>query len=265
MDIKAIPIDKLTDPWILLRPVLLDSTDYLELKTSISEIGLLNSIAVRPSNRKPGFYEIIDGLWRTTAARELHFETLPCIIKTGITDEDVLALQIQANAIRPETKPVAFAKQLKRIQKLNDGITLRRLASLVNKNPKWVQQQLGLLRLPRDLQKLIDRGEISIGNAYMLVKIPPRLRLEYIDHAKVMPTMAFKALAGGVIKHFKEAVRQGKLDTFFTEDFKVQPYLRPQRAPPPGSGWRPLRQDPESCSRRRGRNTRLRYTWSLLF
>ena len=224
--LKTIPLDKLTDPWILLRPVLRDSTDFLELKTSMDENGLLNSIAVRPSERKPGFWEIIDGMWRTTAARDLDLESLPCIIKYGVTDDEVLALQIQANAIRPETRPVEFAKQLKRIQKMQDGITLRQLSSMVNKNTLWVQQQLGLLRLPREIQKAIDRGEISLGNAYMLVKIPPRLRPEYIDHAKIMNASAFKALAAGVIKHFKEAVRQGKLDTFFTEDFKAQPYLR---------------------------------------
>ena len=224
-ELKTIPLDKLTDPWILLRPVLRDSTDFLELKTSMDEIGLLNSIAVRPSERKPGFWEIIDGMWRTTAAHDLDLESLPCIIKHGVTDDEVLALQIQANAIRPETKPVEFAKQLKRIQKMRDGITLRQLSSMVNKNTSWVKQQLGLLRLPTEIQKAIDRGEISLGNAYMLVRIPPKLRSEYIDHAKIMNASAFKALAAAVIKHFKEAVRQGKLDTFFTEDFKAQPYL----------------------------------------
>jgi len=227
LELETLPLNKLTDPWILLRPVLRDSTDFLELKTSIDEIGLLNSIAVRPSPRTPGFWEIIDGMWRTTAARELGIESLPCIIKYGVTDEQVLALQIQANAIRPETRPVEFAKQLRRIQKMHDGITLRQLSSMINKNTSWVQQQLGLLRLSKEIQKSIDRGEIPLGNAYMLVKIPPKLRPEYVDHAKIMRAIAFKALAAGVIKHFKEAVRQGKLDTFFTDDFKAQPYLKP--------------------------------------
>ncbi len=224
--LKTIPLNKLTDPWMLLRPVLKDSTDYLELKTSMDENGLINSIAVRPSPRKTGFYEVIDGMWRTTAARELGFKSIPCIIKNA-TNEDVLTLQIQANAIRPETKPVEFAKQLRRIQKAHDGITLRQLSSMVNKNTLWVQLQLGLLRLSKEIQKSIDRGEISLGNAYMLVKIPPRLRSEYIDNAKTMKPPAFKALAASVIKYFQEAIRQGKLDAFFTDDFKAQPYLKP--------------------------------------
>lgn len=221
-----LPIDSLTEPWTLLRPVLHDSISYLELKTSMDENGLINSIAVRPSERKPGFYEIIDGMWRVTVARELDFTEIPAIVKQDVTDGEVLTLQIQANAIRPETRPIEFAKQLRKIQKLNDGITLRSLSSMLNKNPAWIQNQLGLLHLDKLTQRAIDRGEISLCNAYMLVKIAPKIRPDYIDSAKVMSGVKFKALAAGVIKQYKEAVRQGKLDAFFTEDFEVQPFLR---------------------------------------
>jgi ParB/RepB/Spo0J family partition protein len=215
----------LTDPWVLLRPVLIDSIDFLELKTSLEEKGFLNSISVRPSTREPDRYEIIDGMWRATAAKQLRMEMVPCIIKYGISDDDVLALQIQANAIRPKTRPVEFAKQLRKLQKIHEGITLGRLSSIVNKKPQWVQLQLGLLRLEKLTQKAIDRGEITLANAYMLSKIPPKLRPDYVDLAKTMPCKKFKALAAGVIKQFREATCQGKLDTFYTDEFKAQPYL----------------------------------------
>ena len=48
-----------------------------------------------------------------------------------------------------------------------------------------------------------------------------------IDQAKTMPAREFKALAASVVKQFKEAVRQGKLDAFFTEGFEPQAHLRP--------------------------------------
>lgn len=223
---KTIPITQLTDPWVLLRPVLRDSIDYLEMKTSLEAIGFLNSIAVRPNEKKPGFYEVIDGMWRTTAARELRFEDIPCIVKTDITDDQVLELQIQANAIRPDTKPVEYARQLRRIQKAYDGITLRELSSKVNKDPGWVRKQLGLLRLESKIQSMIDRGEMPIANAYGLSTIPPKLRPEYVDFAKTMPMKAFAALTASVVKQFKEAVKKGKLDAFFYDDFKAHPYLK---------------------------------------
>jgi len=224
--LETIPIENIIDPWILLRPVMRDSVEYLEMKASLDAVGFLNSIAVRPSTRRPGLYEVIDGMWRTTASRELRFKELPCLVKPGVTDDRVLELQLQANAIRPETKPCDFARQLRRIQKIHEGITLRELSSLVNKKPTWVTKQLGLLRLEPKIQIKIDRGEMPLANAYSLSKIPPKLRPEYVDHAVTMPVKAFSALSAAVIKQFKEAVKQGKLDAFFSEDFKPQPYLK---------------------------------------
>jgi ParB-like chromosome segregation protein Spo0J len=165
-------------------------------------------------------------MYRWTCAKEIGLERVPTLIKQDVTDEEVLSLQIQANAIRPETRPCDFARQLKRIQKAHPGITLAQLATMVSKNPTWVSQQLGLLHLSPKHQKMVDRGEICLRNAYMLSKLPPRLRSEYADQAKTMTGEAFHALAASVIKQFKEAVRQGKLDAFFTDDFEPQPHLR---------------------------------------
>lgn len=223
---KELPLDQLTDPWVLLRPVLHDSIAFLELKTSLGEKGFLNSISVRPSTRKPGMYEIIDGMWRVTAARQLQLPTIPCIIKYGVSDRDALALQIEANGIRPETKPAAFAKQIRRLQKEYPDITIRQMSSLVNKAPQWISKILNLLRLDEKTQKAVDRGEISLNNGYKLAAIPPRLRHEYIDLAKTMSIKEFAALAAAVVKNFKEAVRQGKLDAFFKDDFEPQPFLK---------------------------------------
>ena len=218
--------DQLVDPWVLLRPVLLDSIDFLELKTSLSEKGFLNSISVRPSERKLEFYEIIDGMYRVTAARQLLFKVIPCIIKYDVSDKEALALQIEANGIRPETKPAAFAKQIRRLQKEYPDITIRQMSNLVNKCPKWISETLNLLRLDKKTQKAVDRGEMPLGNAYKLAAIPPRLRHEYIDIAKTMSVKEFSALATAVVKHFKETTRQGKLDAFFVDDFKTQPFLK---------------------------------------
>lgn len=225
--ITNIPIDEIVEPWILLRPVLTDSIDYFEMLESLRDNGFLNSISVRPSERKPGKYEVIDGWWRTTCSHELRFDTIPCIIKLNITDDDVLALQIQAQAIRPETKPIEFARQLKRIQKARQGITLPQLANFINKSPGWVRRQLQLLHLTPAIRKSVDRGEIPLANAYMLARLPNSLRSKYVQQSKVMGTKEFKPLIAGILKQYKESVRQGKLDAFFTEDFQPQPHLRP--------------------------------------
>lgn len=212
-DVRNIPLDQLHDPYILLRPVDRASLEYLELRDSYRERGLLDSISVRPSTRQPGKFEIIDGMWRVTAGRDIGRETIPCIVKHGISDDDVLALQIHANAIRPKTKPTEFARQLRRIFDRKPGMTFAELATIVRKGPNWVSDRLGLLWLDDETQLMVDRGEIPVSNAYMLAKIQPvAVRAEYVERARTMRVDAFKALAAGVIKRFGEAVQAGKMD-----------------------------------------------------
>jgi ParB/RepB/Spo0J family partition protein len=223
----TLPLDQIIEPRTVLRLVNRDTVEYLELRDSLAKHGFWNSISVRPSARVPGKYEIIDGLYRFTAARELGLPFVPCIIKHHVTDDEVIAAQIQANAIRPETKPVEFAQQLKRILTRRPEMALRELAVVVKKSPKWLGQMLGLLDLKATIQSMVDRGEIPLANAYILARMPSRLQHDHLDKAKLLPPREFKALAAAIIKQFKEAVHQGKLDRRNLPVFEPVPHLRP--------------------------------------
>jgi ParB/RepB/Spo0J family partition protein len=224
---EDIPIDQIVEPWIVLRPVNKDSVEYLELRDSIESVGLINSVCVRRSKRAPDKYEIVDGLYRFNCAVELRLPTVPCIVKEGLTDDDVLALQVQANAIRPETKPVEFARQLKRIFSKQPGMTFAELARIVHKSPAWVGNRLDLLRLDKRTQLMVDRGEIPIANAYMLAKIPQPYTQDYVNHAKVLPVAEFKALAASVVKKYMECVQKGRMDARFAPTFVPVAHMRP--------------------------------------
>ena len=220
-----IPIDRIIEPRTLLRLIDKDSVEYLEMRDSIGAEGFWNSISVRPA-KDEGKYEIIDGLYRYTCARELGLESMPCIIKHNISDDAVLAAQIQANAIRPETKPAEFARQMKRILTRRPKMTFDELAHLIHKSPSWVRQTLGLLRLVREARKMVDRSEIPVRSAYMLAKIPQQLQKDYLDQARALPSEEFRALAASVIKQFTEAVKQGKMEAFWCGEFRPQAHLR---------------------------------------
>jgi len=107
------------------------------MRDSIASEGFWNSISVRPA-KEDDRYEIIDGLFRYTCACDLGLESMPCIIKRNVSDDAVLAAQIQANAIRPETKPVEFARQMKQILTRRPEMTFDELAHLIHKSPSWV-------------------------------------------------------------------------------------------------------------------------------
>lgn len=224
---EDIPIGKIIEPWIVLRPVNKNSVEYLELRDSIAAVGLINSVCVRRSKRRRSKYEIVDGLYRFNCAVDLNLPTIPCVVKERLTDADVLALQVQANAIRPETKPVEFARQLKRIFASQPGMTFGELAMKVHKRAGWVSDRLGLLRLDKATQLMVDRGEIPIGNAYMLAKIPPQFVRDYVDFAKVLTANEFKPLAASVIKQYMEFVQKGRMDECYAPTFEPVAFMRP--------------------------------------
>lgn len=224
--VQNIPIDRLIEPPVVLRAVNRNSVEYVELESSVAEKGFLCSISVRPSPSRPGYYEVVDGMYRLTCARALNLPSVPCIIKENVSDGDLLALQISANAIRPKTKPCEFARQLLRIQKAQPGISLRRMASMVNKSLRWVQCQLQLTYLSNEEQVLVDRGDIPLSNAYHLARIPPRLRPDYVGQARALNTTDFGILAAGVLKKYQEGKVLDKRDAFYTADATPRAHLR---------------------------------------
>jgi len=224
---RFLPLDQLVDPPVVLRLVNRGSVAYLELRDSLAHYGPLNSVCVRPSLRCPGKYDVADGLYRVTAAREIALPGFPCIIK-DLTDDELLAIQVQANALRPETTPLEYARQIKRIMEARPQATLAEISSRVlHKSPTWVSETLGLLRLRRDYALAVDRGEMPLGCAYELARVLPTFQPQFFDAARTMPVPEFRALVQAFLKQFQEAVRQGKLDAFFTEDFRPQAYMRP--------------------------------------
>lgn len=225
-DFKLLPLAAIHDPFHILRPVDKDSLDYIELHDSIRDIGFLNSVSVRPSPRQPSKFETIDGTYRVHCARDLSLESVPCIIKHGMSDADVLAFQTQANAIRPKTTPLQFSKQLKKILDMNPGMTHAQLAVKIRKRARWVSERLGLVRLDDDMQLMIERGEIPLQSAYMLAKIHKDSRRDLLTQAQTMTGGEFQQLARQFIKEFAEGLHREKLDHKFTRPFAPQAHMK---------------------------------------
>ncbi|MEN6458232.1 MAG: ParB/RepB/Spo0J family partition protein [Thermoguttaceae bacterium] len=179
-DQKHLSIHVLREPKVRLRDVDRQSIDYWELRDSIRDHGILQPLLVRPVG---DLYEIIEGCHRFTAAKEAGLETLPCLIRET-TDDEALVLMLQANAISPETKLAEYAQQLKRLMARNPDMTQSGLACLIRKSPVWIGKCLTLTKLLREVQVMVDRGEIPIENAYMLAKIPRSMQMDYVDHRK---------------------------------------------------------------------------------
>ena len=184
---------------MVLRVVNRESVEYLELRDSIAEQGPLNSICVRPSPRRPGKYEVVDGLYRYTACLRIAAAGDALHREAHLTDDDVLAIQIQANALRPETTPMEYARQIKRIMDAigpaGKDATLADVSNLIHKSPDWISRQLWLLSLQPDIQMAVERGEIPLGSAYVLAKLPRVQQAQFLDAGEDGPGAGFAPVA----------------------------------------------------------------------
>jgi ParB/RepB/Spo0J family partition protein len=220
--VEFLPTQVLREPKVKLREVNRESLEYLEMRDSIRDKGILQSLLVRPQG---DVYEIIEGLHRYTCAKEVGLQTLPCIIRE-CSDDEVLVLQLAANAISPETKLAEYAHQIKRLMKRNPDLTIAQVSCLIRKAPAWIGKCLNLVNLLNTIQVMVDRGEIPAENAYMLAKIPKSMQKDYVDRAKLMPPKEFRPIAAACVKQFTEAVKQGKMDAFYSDKFEPVAHLR---------------------------------------
>ncbi|MCA9073331.1 MAG: ParB/RepB/Spo0J family partition protein, partial [Planctomycetaceae bacterium] len=224
---QDIALSQIDPPIALLRMVDKGSVEYLELHDSVADVGYLCSISVRPTPGTPGRYQIIDGVHRYSVGVDLGFETIPAIIKENVTDEDVLLMQLQGNAVGKETEPIEYASRLRRILHSNPSMTLAELGGKINKSAAWVKNRLSLLRLKAQYHKYVDRGEMPLGSALMLSKLPPRFQPDFVERALLLPAKDFKRIAAQAITEYRESVQQGKLESLTEKDWQPKPYLRP--------------------------------------
>jgi len=226
-EFRLVPITDLIDPPLVLREVEQQSVEYVELRDSLARLGFLNSICVRPSQRQPGKLEVVDGRWRVTCAREIRIDMVPCIVKFGLSDKDVLAMQITANAARFATRPSEYARQIRRLLRDKEGMTQAEICQLLHKNGAWIRKMLGMAMLSRLLvyRRAIDRGELPLEAAYYLSRLPRHLWKEYATDAMTLPLRRFKALVMSTMRQYRAQIGTGSLRAQLL-NVEPRPYMR---------------------------------------
>ena len=224
---RDIPLCDIHETRLLLRLVEKESLEYIELRDSLAANGPLNSICVRPSPRFPGKWEVVDGMYRYTAYQELELSPVPCLVRYGMTDEMVVAAQIQANAIRPTTKATRLCKAVEEDTGRQPWHVARATTrddpqeSALDRRATWPPASA-----TRQVQKAVDRGEIPLMSAYVLSRVLRSQQHRFLDFARTAPVHVFKATVAAFIKQQREAARQGKLDVLFNNEFTPVAHLR---------------------------------------
>ncbi len=137
-----------------------------ELALSIKANGIIQPIVAR---RRGERFQIIAGERRWRAAQMAGLHKVPCIIK-DIADENVLEMSLIENIQREDLNPIEEANAYKNLlEKLN--ITQEEMARRVGKDRTSITNTLRLLRLPIEVQILVEEEKLSMGHARALLSL----------------------------------------------------------------------------------------------
>ncbi len=157
-----------------------DDEALQELAESIKEIGVLEPIIVKKSIKG---YELVAGERRTKASRMAGIETIPAIIKE-FTDEEMMEIAILENIQREDLSPIEEAQAYKNYMERME-ITQEELANKFKKSRSYITNLIGLLNLPKEIQKDVTNKEISMSHARVLSKIEDKDQIiELADRIK---------------------------------------------------------------------------------
>lgn len=152
-----------------------------ELAQSISVNGLVQPVIVR---EKDGRYQIVAGERRWRSSQRAGLRKIPVVIKE-VSDDKLLELALIENIQRQELNPVEEAKAYR---KLIDtiGLTQEQVAERVGKERTLITTLLRLLKLPEDIQALIEERKLTAGHGRALlqcsdVTIQRKIAREIID------------------------------------------------------------------------------------
>lgn len=147
------------------------SQEALErLADSIRDHGQLAPIRVRWSEAA-GKWIIIAGERRWRATKLAGVPTIDCYFHTDeLSRSETLEQQLIENLLRDDLKPVEEARAYASLMELN-GWNGKETAEKLRVPASRVSRALALLRLPEDIRRCVDAGEISARAAYELSKL----------------------------------------------------------------------------------------------
>lgn len=152
-----------------------DKQALQELAKSIDESGVFQPVILRQPNSQLQRYELIAGERRFRASKLAHKKTIPAIVRT-MTDEQVMEAAILENLQREDLTPLEEARGY---ATLMDKISLTQaeVAKKLGKSRPYIANYLRLLGLPDEVKKMVDNGDLSMGQARTLLGLKDKRQL----------------------------------------------------------------------------------------
>ena len=207
LDIKRIPIANLVIGKGYIRKTHV-SRDISELAESIRAVGQLHPVIVCESADQPGKFEIITGLRRLLACKEIGQEDIwAMILDHPITEEEAKVISLtESTAGQPLDRKDLIDALTYLYNRYGD---IKAVAKKTGLPPDKVRENVKYISLCQELRKLVDKGTVDMNTALRAQKA-----LEAIGEVKpdVATTLAKKMqgmTAAQQVKVLKEVEKGG--------------------------------------------------------
>lgn len=141
-----------------------------ELARAIRSQGIIEPLVVRPAPAMDGDaprYELVAGERRLRAARAAGLETVPVIVRE-LDDHSALEMSLVENLVREDLNAVEEARAFKRLGN-EFRLSHDEIAARIGKSRPYVSNTVRLLDLAPAVLEMLERGELSAGQARPLL------------------------------------------------------------------------------------------------
>jgi ParB family chromosome partitioning protein len=183
-----LPLDAIVPNAVQPRQVF-DEEALEELKDSITAVGLLQPIVVRPVG--DGTYELIMGERRWRASQRAGLTTIPAIVRETQDDamlRDALLENLHRSQLNPLEEAAAYSQLL-----ADFGATHEELSQRIGRSRPQISNTLRLLGLPPAVQTKVAAGVLSAGHAKAILGLATPEAMEAMAHRVVAEGMSVRS------------------------------------------------------------------------
>ncbi len=162
-----IPIDQIDPSPFQIRRTF---ENIPELADAMRLHGFTSRLMVRLHPTSSERYQLVFGERRLRAARYAGIESIPCDV-TQFDDRELLEIGLTENLQREDLDPLEEAQGLRRFMD-EFGYTIRDMAERTGKSRGYIDNRLGLLRAPDDVQQMVAARPDTVASVPMISKLP---------------------------------------------------------------------------------------------
>src|SRR5437764_3982695 len=135
-----------------------------ELTESVKSSGVIQPVVVRPA--VGGRFVLVVGERRWLASKRAGKATIPAVVRE-ISNEQALEITIIENLQREDLNPMEQARAFERLGR-EFSFTQEQIASRTGKDRASIANFLRLMKLPTEIQELLENGDLSFGHGKVL-------------------------------------------------------------------------------------------------